>query len=110
MEQNSTKGTNWQRKLDTLPVRCYSNRECRVKSNYNESLHLWKKDEEIINLDMFIQKLQLKLHKLNTAQIITLSFAGVIFVSYKYNIHLKKHKLPQTQTEKCSKPLFYWGG
>ena len=29
---------------------------------------------------MFIQKLQLKLHKLNTAQIITLSFAGVIFV------------------------------
>ena len=51
MEQNSTKGTNWQRKLDTLPVRCYPNRECRVKSNYNESLHLWKKDEEIINLD-----------------------------------------------------------
>lgn len=29
---------------------------------------------------MFIQNLQLKLHKLNTAQIITLSFAGVIFV------------------------------
>ena len=29
---------------------------------------------------MFIQKLQYKLHKLNTAQIITLSFAGVIFV------------------------------
>ena len=51
MEQNPTKGTNWQRKLDTLPVRCYSNKECRVKSNYNESLHLWKKDEEIINLD-----------------------------------------------------------
>ena len=29
---------------------------------------------------MFIQNLQYKLHKLNTAQIITLSFAGVIFV------------------------------
>ena len=29
---------------------------------------------------MFIQNLRLKLHKLNTAQIITLSFAGVIFV------------------------------
>lgn len=29
---------------------------------------------------MFIQTLQYKLHKLNTAQIITLSFAGVIFV------------------------------
>lgn len=51
MEQNSTKGTNWQRKLDTLPVRCYSNKEYRVKSNYDESLHLWEKDEEIINLD-----------------------------------------------------------
>lgn len=29
---------------------------------------------------MFIQRLQYRLHKLNTAQIITLSFAGVIFV------------------------------